>query len=137
MQMVRFDPFGMMREFDRMLEADTAAEPRAWAPRIDAFDRDGALVIRVEVPGVNAEDIDITVENGKLEISGSRSLATETDEGGYHRKEILEGSFKRSLFLPDTADVEQVSAASQEGILEIVIPTRAEALPKKVTVEVN
>jgi HSP20 family protein len=137
MQMVRFDPFGMMREFDRMLEADTAAEPRAWAPRIDAFDRDGALVIRVEVPGVNAEDIDITVENGKLEISGSRSLATETDEGGYHRKEILEGSFKRSLFLPDTADVEQVSAASKEGILEIVIPTRAEALPKKVTVEVN
>lgn len=137
MQMVRFDPFGMLREWDRMLETDTAAEPRAWAPRIDAFDRDGALVIRVEVPGVNADDIDITVENGKLEISGSRSLLTETDEGGYHRKEILEGSFKRSLFLPDTADVEEVSATSQEGILEIVIPTRAEALPKKVTVEVN
>jgi HSP20 family protein len=137
MQMVRFDPFGMLREFDRMLEADTAAEPRSWAPRIDAFDRDGSLVIRVEVPGVNVEDIDITVENGKLEISGSRSLVSETNEGGFHRKEILEGSFKRSLFLPDSADIEQVSATSKDGILEIVIPTRVEALPKKVTVEVS
>ena len=137
MQMVRFDPFGMLREFDRMLEAESAAEPRAWAPRIDAFDRDGSLVIRVEVPGVNAEDIDITVESGKLEISGSRSLVTETDEGGYHRKEILEGSFKRSLFLPDTADVENVAATSKDGILEVVVPTLAEALPKKVTVEVS
>jgi HSP20 family protein len=123
MQMVRFDPFGMLREFDRMLEADTAAEPRSWAPRIDAFDRDGSL--------------DITVENGKLEISGSRSLVSETNEGGFHRKEILEGSFKRSLFLPDSADIEQVSATSKDGILEIVIPTRVEALPKKVTVEVS
>ena len=133
MQMVRFDPFGMLREFDR----NTATAPRAWAPRIDAFDREGTLMIRVEVPGVTAEDIDITVENGKLGIAGSRSLVTENDEGGYHRKEILEGSFKRSLFLPDTADVEQVSATSKDGILEIAIPTRAEALPKKVTVEVN
>ena len=137
MQMVRFDPFGMLREFDRMLETDVAAEPRPWAPRIDAFDREGTLVIRVEVPGVDTEDIDITVENGRLEITGSRTLVTENDEGGYHRKEILEGSFKRSLFLPDTADVEQVTATSQDGILEIAIPTRAEALPKKVTVEVN
>lgn len=137
MQMVRFDPFGMLREFDRMLEVETGTEPRPWSPRIDAFDRDGTLVIRAEVPGIDAEDIDITVENGKLEISGTRELVTESNEGGYHRKEILEGSFKRSLFLPDTADVEHVTATSKDGILEIAIPTRAEALPKKVTVEVN
>ena len=137
MQMVRWDPFGMMREFDRLFETPQASEPRPWLPRIDAFDDQGTLVVRAEVPGVTGDDIDVTVEDGKLTISGERSLRTEGEAEGYHRKEIFEGSFRRTMFLPDTADVDAIAATSHDGILEIRIPTKAEALPKKVTVDVD
>ncbi len=136
MQLVRWDPFGMLREFDRLLDTEMTAE-RTWVPRIDAFDSDGKLMVRVEVPGVKPEDIDVTVEDGKLVIAGHRSFESEVDEDGYHRKEIFEGAFKRTLFLPDKADLEKISAASKDGILEISIPMLAEALPKKVQVEVQ
>jgi HSP20 family protein len=137
MQMVRWDPFGLMREFDRLFEAPESAEARPWLPRIDAFDEQGTLVVRVEVPGVSGDDIDVTVEDGKLTISGERTLRSTTEEAGYHRKEIFEGSFRRTMFLPDTADVDAIAATSHDGILEVRIPTKPEALPKKVTVAVE
>ncbi len=136
MQMVRFDPFGMLREFDRMLEGEAQVE-RTWVPRIDAFSEDGKLVVRAEVPGVKPEDIDVTVEDGKLVISGKRHFETETDQAGWHRKEIFEGEFKRTLFLPDSADLDKIEAKTRNGILEVVIPMMAEALPKKVSVKVE
>ena len=140
MQLVRWEPFGLLREFDRLLEP--VAEDRTWVPRIDAFDRDGALVMRAEVAGIAADDIDVSVEDGKLTLSGSRSFRSETSEGeaasaGYHRKEIFEGSFKRTVFLPDTADIDNISASSKDGILEVTVPMLAEALPRKVTVNVE
>ncbi len=136
MQLVRWDPFGMAREFDRAL-AHSTPRRRSWAPRIDAYDHEGSLVIRVEAPGVAADDLDITVENGTLTISGTREFDHEVSESGYHRKEIFHGSFTRSLFLPDSADADDVNATSKDGIVEITIPTRVEALPKKVTVAVQ
>jgi HSP20 family protein len=140
MQLVRWEPFGLLREFERLLEPTT--EDRTWVPRIDAFDRDGALVMRAEVAGIAADDIDVSVEDGKLTLSGSRSFRSETTDEeptapGYHRKEIFEGSFKRTVFLPDTADIDNISASSKDGILEVTVPMLAEALPKKVTVNVE
>ncbi len=135
MQIVRWDPFGMRREFDRLMETETSE--RAWVPRIDAFETEGDLKIRVEVPGVPTEDIDVTVENGSLTISGSRSFESIDDKPGYHRKELFEGTFKRTFFLPDRADVDAVAAEAKDGILEITVPAKAEALPKKVSVEVS
>ena len=135
MQLVRWEPFGLLREFDRMLEP--ASEARSWVPRIDAFDRDGALVLRAEVPGIAADDIDVSVEDGKLTLSGSRAFEEETSEQGYHRKEIFEGNFKRTVSLPDTADIDNITASSKDGILEVTVPMLAEALPRKVTVNVE
>jgi len=140
MQLVRWEPFGLLRDFDRLLEPTT--EARTWVPRIDAFDREGALVMRAEVAGIGADDIEVSVEDGKLTLSGTRSFSSETSdeetaELGFHRKEIFEGSFKRTVFLPDTADIDNISASSKDGILEVTVPMLAEALPRKVTVNVE
>ncbi|MDJ0925654.1 MAG: Hsp20/alpha crystallin family protein [Acidimicrobiia bacterium] len=136
MNLVRFDPFAVMRDFDRMFEASGRPQNR-WMPRVDVLDNDSDLTVRTEVPGVDPESIDVTVEGGTLTVKGSRSFENEETTENYHRKEIFEGSFERTILLPDGVDPEAVTAASKDGILEITIPKRPEVLPHKVTVEVQ
>ncbi len=134
MQLVRFDPFATMREFDRLFEGRPA---NRWMPRIDVFDQENDLMVRTEVPGVDPESIEVTVEGGTLTIKGGRTFETEETKANYHRKEIFEGSFERSILLPDGVDPETVTATSKDGILEISIPKRPEILPRKVSVEIQ
>jgi len=79
----------------------------------------------------------VTIEDNRLTISGKRSFETVGDKNGYHRKEIFEGSFTRTMLLPDSADADAVTATSKEGILEVRIPTLAAALPRKVKVDIT
>jgi HSP20 family protein len=132
-QLLRYDPFSMVRDFDRFFE-----EPnRPWMPRVDVFDREGSLVVRAELPGMQSENIDVTVENSELVVSGSRSFESTEDDSGYHRREIAYGSFQRAVYLPDEFDADKITAQYREGILEITVPRRPEVLPKKVKVEIG
>lgn len=132
MEIAQFEPFSLLRDVERLFER----QPSAWLPRMDAFDRDDRLVVRLEVPGVPAEDIDITVEDRTLTIGGTRSL-DEDPERDYHRREILTGRFLRTIVLPDGLDTTGITAAAHDGLLEISIPRRAEVLPRKVKVDVG
>lgn len=134
MQLVRFDPLSTMREFDRLFEGRPA---NRWMPRVDVFDHENDLMVRTEVPGVDPESIEITVEGGKLSVRGSRSFGTDETESNYHRKEIFEGSFERTIVLPKGIDPEGVTAVSKDGILQIRIPKKAEVLPRKISVEIQ
>jgi HSP20 family protein len=134
MQLVRFDPFSTMREFDRLFEGRPA---NRWMPRVDVYDQDNALMVRVEVPGVDPESIEVTVEGGTLTMKGGRSFETEETKANYHRKEIFEGSFERTILLPEGIDPEAVAATSKDGILEISIPKLPEVLPRKISVEIQ
>lgn len=136
MSLVRFDPFELVRDFDRFFESPVP-QKGTWMPRVDVFERDADLIVRAELPGIDADDLDVTVEGGTLTISGSRSFTSETEEKGFHRKELFEGKFKRTLLLPEGIDPKEISAASKDGILEITVPKRPEVLPRKVTVEVQ
>ena len=136
MNLVRFDPFSVMRDFDRLFEA-TGEQQNRWMPRVDVFDKDNDVVVRTEVAGVNPDSIEVTVEGGALTVKGSRSFDTEESIENYHRREIFEGSFERTILLPEGVDPEAVTAASKDGILEISVPKRPEVLPRKVTVEVQ
>ena len=136
MDLVRFDPFSLLSEMDRLFERGVTATP-TWAPRIDAFDREKDLVIRVEVPGVKPEDVDITVEDRTLTISGKRQFEETADQAGYHRREIFTGEFKRTLVLPEGLNPEEITAKAEEGILSVIIPRRPEVLPRKVKVGVT
>lgn len=134
MQLVRFDPFTAMRDFDRLFEGRPA---NRWTPRVDVFDQDNALMVRSEVPGIDPASIEITVEGGTLSIKGERGFAAADTDTSYHRKEIFEGSFERTILLPDGIDPAGVTASSKDGILEISIPKKAEILPRKVSVEIQ
>jgi HSP20 family protein len=136
MDLVPFEPFSLLRDIDRLFE-QAPARGTAWAPRIDVFDREKELVIRVETPGIDPEDIEITVEDRTLTISGTRTFTEETEQTGYHRREIFTGSFKRTLVLPDELDREEISARAENGILEVTVPRRPEVLPRKVKVDVT
>ena len=133
MHLARFDPFAVIRDLDRSF----GERFESWTPRIDAFDRGTELVIRLEVAGIDAEDIDITVEDHTLTISGSREDMSLSEGDRFHRREIFTGEFKRTLNLPDALDADEIKAKAENGILEITIPRRAEVLPRKVKVDVT
>lgn len=134
MDLVRFDPLSMFSEFDRLMDRSPAS--RAWAPRVDVFERESDLVVRVDVAGIDPDDIDVTIEGRTLTISGSRSDTEEIEERGYHRREIFTGEFKRTLVLPGGVDAENIKANADHGMLDIVVPLKPEVLPRKVKIDV-
>lgn len=134
MTLLRFEPFRLTRDIDRVFEEMTQRTTGTWIPRIDIFDRESALVVRAEIPAMNADDIDVTVEDSTLVISGTRTFQDE--QGGYHRREISHGEFRRTIYLPDEVDAEQIRAEYRDGILEIAVPKRPEVLPRRIQIEV-
>ncbi len=112
-------------------------EEDRWAPACDVFSRDGDLVVRMELPGIKPDtDIQVTVEDGVLCISGERRRAAEQDEGGYYRREWAYGSFQRGVRLPDTVSLDDIKASYDNGVLEVVVPKFAAlSEPKRVPVQ--
>ena len=107
-----------------------------WAPAIDVIQRDEDLVVWAEIPGARPEDVDITVQNGVLTISGKLEEEREEERQGYLVRERRYGTFRRSLQLPQDVDEDQISARFENGILEITIPGAAAGRePKRIQVE--
>ena len=102
--------------------------------RSDISERKDAYVVTVEVPGVNADDLDITLEDGLLTIQGERHVSSESSEQQYHRVERRYGSFRRSITLPSQVQADAIEASFENGVLEVVVPKAEEAKPKKITV---
>lgn len=98
-----------------------------WRPAVDVFSRDGDLVVRAELPGVDPEkDIDISFHDGVLTIRGERRFEDRTERENFYRFESSYGSFRRSIPLPHGVKVEDVKANYEDGILEVVIPKAGE-----------
>lgn len=107
-----------------------------WAPTMDVLTRDGNLVIRAELPGVNPEDVDITLHNGLLTISGEHKVEEEKESGGYHVRERRSGSFRRSMQLPESVDESKIHARFDKGVLEVTVEGAAvEQAPKRIQIE--
>lgn len=105
-----------------------------WLPTVDLKEEADRFVLSADVPGVDPKDIEITMENGVLSIRGERKLEQEDKGEGYLRTERLYGTFHRRFTLPGNADAENVTAKSNNGVLEVVIPKRQEALPRRISV---
>ena len=146
MLLTRYEPWSAMRqiqnEMSRVLDRAVAgAEDGSnvvtsrWTPAVDIREDTERFTITADVPGVEPDDIEITMENGVLTIKGERKPETR-DEGdnGYRRVERVYGGFYRRFTLPDTADAEAVSASGKHGVLEVVIPKRAALQPKRIAV---
>lgn len=135
MDLVQFDPFSLLRDFDRTFDRGRSAT--TWIPRVDVFDRGEDIVVRMEVAGIDPAHIDITVEDRTLTISGARRHDDEVQEGAWHRREIMTGEFKRTLVLPKGLDAEEIKATADNGILEVTLPRSPEVLPRKVKVDIG
>ncbi len=137
MSLIRYQPSSLLTQFNdeinRLFDSryNNVSE---WSPAVDIKETEKEYVIHTDLPGVDAKDIDITLEDGVLSIRGERAWSDDKENESYKRVERAYGSFYRRFSLPDTADAEMVKAKSSEGVLEVVIPKQAKALPRKIKV---
>ena len=109
---------------------------KVWAPRVDVFTRDGTLVVRADLPGVDpGKDIDVSVRDGMLTIRGERKEESEVKEEKYVRRETSYGAFERAVRLPRGVTEGDIKATYAGGVLEVVIPTTEEKPATKIQVE--
>ena len=105
-----------------------------WAPPTDVKDESTRFLIRVDIPGVDPNDIEVTADQGMLTLRGERTAAQTTEHGIYSRRERVEGGFLRRFKLPESVDTARVEARCRNGVLEIVVPKRAEQQPRRIPV---
>ena len=125
--------------FERILDnrAPDAATEATWAPRVDVREEAGRFVILADLPGVDPDQIEVQMDKGVLSISGQRSPTVGASESShYARTERQQGSFRRKFALPDSADADGIAASGRNGVLEISIPKKAEASPRRIQVAV-
>jgi HSP20 family protein len=115
-------------------EALTAA---SFAPPVDIYEDDQKLVLKLEVPGVKQEDLDIQVEGRTLTVRGERKFSSEEKEENFHRVEHRYGTFARSFTLPNTVDAENVKATYDAGVLQLELAKKAEAKPRQIKIGIG
>ena len=147
--MMRWDPFQDLRSAqDEMAQMSPmlahalglhgqpqgSATATAWAPALDISERKDAYLVTVELPGVQADDLEITMEDGLLTIQGERHFAHDSSEQQFHRVERRYGAFRRSITLPAHVMAEGIQASFDNGVLQILVPKAEEAKAKRIQV---
>ena len=140
----RIDPFRelatLQDRFASLFEnfAETSGKEQlaagSFVPAVDIYEDEHSLVLKLEVPGMNDEDLHVSVENSTLSVTGERKFEKEEKEENFHRIERRYGSFNRTFRLPNTVDTENVDASYDKGILKIALAKRAEAKPRQIKV---
>jgi HSP20 family protein len=138
MYLTTLDPIS--RDFDRIVRRAFGASAShhggfSYAPALpmDTVRRDGEVVLRFDVPGVDQDKIDVTVDKGVLTVSATREEAKTEGENPVVRERLF-GRFTRRVRLSDNLDADAIEASHHDGVLEIRIPVREEAKPRKITV---
>ena len=108
-----------------------------WAPRVDMFDRKDKVVIKAELPGVDREDLGISITGDILTIDGERKAEGEVKDEDYYCCERYVGNFSRDVHLPAGVDTEKIEANYENGVLEIALPKVPEVKPKKISISVK
>jgi HSP20 family protein len=107
---------------------------RTWAPVLDVSEDKNSFSVRVELPGLKREDIEVAINDGELAITGERKAETVSEGTEVHRRERVYGKFSRTLTLPAAVVTDQVKAAYKDGILTVTLPKAEEAKPKQIVV---
>ena len=109
----------------------------AWVPAVNIVEREDAIVISADLPGMRPEDVEVTVEQGTLSIRGERKLEEKKEGETYHRVERLYGLFERTFSLPNTIDTEKIEARFRNGEMHLTLPKREESKPRSVKIKVE
>jgi len=108
-----------------------------WMPAVDILEKDGNLVLRAELPGIDEKEIDLKLEGNVLTLKGERKVEKDEKKANYHRVESYHGAFSRSFKLPDTVDRDKIRAEYKNGILTVTIPQKPEVQPREIPVSVQ
>jgi HSP20 family protein len=114
-----------------------SGENMLWTPAIHVLEKEDKFVVKFELPGVNEEDLGISIIGGKLVVQGEKKAESEVKKKGYSYVETSYGSFSRSIMIPSIVDLEMISADFNKGVLEINLPKMADIQPKKIKVLAN
>jgi len=134
------NPFALMRQFtedmDRAFNQAPAADAAgAWSPAIEVKEKDGKLLVTAELPGLKKEDVKVRIDGKVLVLEGERKEEKEEKLEGYYHSERSYGQFYRSILLPEGANIDQVAAQFNNGVLEVSVPLpEAKQKPKEVPV---
>jgi HSP20 family protein len=138
---MRYEPLMMLRDINREMnrlmgvrQQEQANPIHNWVPPVDIREEQDRFCLSLDLPGVEPKTIQVSMEQGVLEVSGERK-APETDAAKrYHTQERVQGTFKRRFKLPEIADDSEISAKSEHGVLQIVIKKRAEQVPRRIPI---
>jgi HSP20 family protein len=139
----RYEPWSIMnrlhRDLDRLLVPaigeDSPQNVIEWAPHVDIREEKDRFVLHADLPGVEAKNIEVSLDKGILTLRGHRELETRDEKAGFRRIERVSGEFFRRFTLPDTADSQSVRAKHANGVLEVIIPKQAQVMPRRIEVE--
>lgn len=144
MTLIRYEPWTMLNQlhgeinrlFDREIDRGTASSAATadWIPAADIDEYADRFVLRLDVPGVDVANIEITLDRGVLSVSGERPREALAKEVERSRTERPFGRFHRRFTLPDTVDAAGVQATGRNGIVEVTIPKQAKAQPRRIQI---
>lgn len=143
MNVTRYEPWSLLNLMHRDLNRiagqhgtdDVGNSVADWVPAVDIVEEKERFILKADLPGVGPEDIDVNMEDGVLSLSGERQQEASSDIDGLRRVERASGKFYRRFSLPDTANADEISARSANGILEISIPKAPEIQARRIMVE--
>lgn len=133
MYLAKFDPFKQLKEIEKNLYSQVGNNEgvTAFVPTVNTRESENGYHVDVDLPGVKKEDIKVDLNKGILTISGERKTKEEINQQDYYKIETYFGKFSRSFTLPDSADIENIEAKSDNGVLEIFIPKLKDDVSKK------
>jgi HSP20 family protein len=138
---VRWNPFSEIERFFP-LPRDLFARfgevsPETWQPRCDVTQGDGAIVIHAELPGVEAKDMDVSIQGNRLVIRGEKRSEKKEEKEGRTYSERFFGSFERAIPIPEGVDPEAIQAKLKDGVLEVRVPVPAAAVSEPKRIEIK
>lgn len=141
-QLLMRDPFQLMREMlvepFRMFQPGwLAGRDLTWNPGFEIRETDDAFMFRADMPGVRNEDLEISMIGNQLQITGKREREQQQDEGRYHTYERAYGSFCRVFTLPDSADVDNIRAELNNGVLTLSVPKKPGSTPQRRKIQIG
>ena len=142
MNTTNYEPWNALQKFhddvNRLFTTQEADGTRVvtshWSPAVDIREDDDSFTLYADIPGVDAKDIEITMEDGVLTIKGERKRESAEERNGFRRTERARGTFYRRFSMPDTVDAEKITARGTNGVLEVVIPKQAKLQPRRIPV---
>jgi HSP20 family protein len=134
MPIIRWVPF---RDLAGLQGRMNSGAEGAWSPAVDIYEKDGNIVLKAELPGIEAKDVDVRVENNVLTLQGERRFEQEVQKESYQRVERSYGTFSRSFTLPTVIDTDQIKAEFKDGLLRMTLPKKEEAKPKQISIDVT